>query len=73
MCIADLDEEDGSFHGEGFNGHHGFSRYELTDKMIKLGFENIGWEICYNNTKVLENGLEKQYPMFLMMGEKKKT
>ncbi len=26
ICIADLDEEDGSFHGDGFNGHN-----DLTD------------------------------------------
>ncbi len=71
LCIADLDEEDGTFHDKGFNGHNGFNRYELTDKMIQYGFENIRWKICYNNTKMLENGLEKQYPMFLMIGEKK--
>jgi ubiquinone/menaquinone biosynthesis C-methylase UbiE len=70
LCIADLDEEDGSFHDKVFDGHHGFNRYELTEKLMKYGFGNVGWKICYNNTKILENGLEKQYPMFLMIGEK---
>ncbi len=26
LCIVDLDEEDGSFHEPGFEGHHGFPR-----------------------------------------------
>ena len=71
LCIADLDEEDGSFHGEGFDGHNGFNRYELTEKLKKYGFENISWKICYQNRRKIKDGTEKIYPVFLMIGQKK--
>ena len=29
LCIADLDQEDGTFHGDGFIGHNGFNRDEI--------------------------------------------
>ena len=37
LCIADLDEEDGSFHGPGFNGHNGFNRDALNRKLQQMG------------------------------------
>ena len=30
LCIVDFEEEDGSFHGDGFDGHQGFARPALT-------------------------------------------
>lgn len=71
ICIADLDEEDGSFHGDGFNGHNGFNRNELTEKLMKYSFNEISWKICYENTRKFENGTERKYPMFLLIGQKK--
>lgn len=70
ICIVDLDEEDGSFHGDSFDGHNGFNRYELTEKLLKYNFKNIKWKICYENTKKFENGTERKYPLFLMIGQK---
>ena len=34
LFIADLDAEDGSFHGAGFDGHNGFVREELRENCI---------------------------------------
>lgn len=41
LCIADLDQEDGSFHGEGFGGHHGFSRSGLAKDLTVAGFVDV--------------------------------
>lgn len=41
LCIVDLDAEDGSFHGEGFTGHHGFDRDELTARLRTAGFADV--------------------------------
>jgi 2-polyprenyl-3-methyl-5-hydroxy-6-metoxy-1,4-benzoquinol methylase len=38
LCIADLDTEDGSLHGAGFDGHKGFDREALRAKSIAAGF-----------------------------------
>ena len=34
LCIADLDSEDGSFHGSDFSGHRGFDRNTLAQQAI---------------------------------------
>ncbi len=38
LCVADLDAEDGSFHGHGADVHHGFSRDALADRLRAAGF-----------------------------------
>lgn len=70
ICIADLDEEDGSFHGKGFTGHNGFNKNELIQKLAGHSFKNISWKICYQNIKKFEDGTERKYPLFLAIGEK---
>jgi len=70
LCLIDLVEEDGSFHGDGFNGHNGFRRNELTEKLNKYGFNILSWKICYENMKRFEDGTERNYPLFFMVGQK---
>lgn len=70
LCIADLDEEDGSFHGPGFNGHNGFNRDSLVRKMQHLGFSHIKHGICYQNKKTFGDGSIRYYPIFLLTGQK---
>lgn len=43
VCIADLDEEDGSFHQHvhDFHGHNGFNRDTLTADLEKAGFTDV--------------------------------
>ena len=41
LCVADLDAEDGSFHGHGFEGHHGFDRQELSALLSQVGFVDV--------------------------------
>ena len=50
LCIADLDEEDGSFHGPDFTGHKGFNREAMKKLFKETGFKNIKVDTCYTIT-----------------------
>jgi predicted TPR repeat methyltransferase len=60
LCIVDLDHEDGSFHGEGFTGHHGFRRSELADQVAGAGFGEVSFQDCH---EMVRNGVP--YTLFL--------
>jgi len=66
LCIIDLDLEDGSFHGEGFQGHRGFDRKVLGGQMQRAGWQNIRFHTVQ---KVVKAG--KEYSLFLAVGERK--
>ena len=62
LAIVDLEAEDGSFHGDGFGGHHGFHRPELQAQLEAAGFTDVRFEHAYD--------LEKDghaYPLFLAL------
>ena len=48
VAIADLDEEDGSFHDhfEGFAGHNGFNRESLGESLRAAGFVDVRFTDC---------------------------
>ena len=46
LCVVDLDEEDGSFHGDGFGGHHGFDRTAFTSLLRGAGFTRVDVSDC---------------------------
>lgn len=60
LVIADLDREDGSFHTHDFDGHHGFGRDELADRLRAAGFAEV--EIT-GATTLRKEGVE--YSVFL--------
>lgn len=64
LAIADLDTEDGSFHGEGFDGHNGFDRAALGAKLTAAGFSDVDFSTCYVMKKATDRGL-RDYPIFL--------
>jgi predicted TPR repeat methyltransferase len=66
LCIADLDTEDGSFHGEGFDGHLGFDRNQLAEKVRSAGFADVRFTTAYEMTKTVAGG-ERTFPIFLMV------
>ncbi len=70
LFIADLDREDGSFHGEGFDGHNGFERNPLRDKAISVGFKNIKFKTITEVIKEVSSGEMKAFPLFLMTAKK---
>lgn len=69
MCIADLDKEDGSFHGPGFTGHNGFEREELVRLVTAAGFRQVRIETALTLQKRIE-GVERGFPLFLLIAEK---
>jgi len=64
LGIADLDEEDGSFHGAGFTGHNGFDRETLQVQLLKAGFNSVDFSTGYLMKKATDQGL-REYPLFL--------
>ena len=51
LAIVDLEREDGSFHDEGFDGHHGFDRAELTGWLEEAGFARVRFDHAYTVDK----------------------
>jgi tRNA (cmo5U34)-methyltransferase len=70
LAIADLYSEDGSFHGDGFNGHNGFDVVQLTRQLEKHAFKNIIIKPCYTIQRENEKGELKEYPVFLLTANK---
>ncbi len=64
LAIADLDREDGSFHGAGFSGHNGFERETLRAQLIEAGFSRVEFSTCYRMKKATDQGV-REYPLFL--------
>ena len=60
LCVADLEREDGSFHGADFDGHHGFERTALGDELAAAGFIDVTFSDC---TRLVRDGAT--YPVFL--------
>ncbi len=69
LCLADLDAEDGSFHGQGFFGHNGFDRGALGAIAETVGFRDIRFATVFRMTKG-EGPDAKEYPIFLMVARK---
>ncbi len=69
LCVADLAEEDGSFHGDmpGVE-HFGFNRDTLSHAARECGFAEIRFSTIHVISKEVE-GNSRDYPVFLMVAE----
>ena len=68
ICIADLETEDGSFHGEKKHSdvkHFGFNKTIFNSWLQNAGFKNTKVKTVF---KIDRN--DKKYPVFLAYGEK---
>jgi 2-polyprenyl-3-methyl-5-hydroxy-6-metoxy-1,4-benzoquinol methylase len=65
LCIADLDQEDGSFHGIDVDVHHGFDRADLGRRAARAGFAEVHFQTVFSIAKERETGTQ-DYPVFLM-------
>lgn len=65
LCVADLDQEDGSFHGVEIDVHHGFDRADLTRRATQAGFVDVRFQTVFNIAKEQATGT-RDYPVFLM-------
>lgn len=72
LCVADLDKEDGSFHGHDVDDvHQGFDRKELAGLAEKEGFKNVSFSTAYQmEHEVNEEGETDMFPIFLMVAQK---
>lgn len=70
LCIADLDLEDGAFHGKDFHGHHGFEREALRRQFTDLGLSNVSVSTCFTMQRQQDDGTTRDFTIFLMIGEK---
>jgi ubiquinone/menaquinone biosynthesis C-methylase UbiE len=70
LAIADLYPEDGSFHGQDFNGHLGFDPEVLSRMVQKYGFGNASFEKCFVINKKLSENENKQFDVFLLIAKK---
>jgi len=69
LCVADLDQEDGTFHEDEFHGHLGFNREALSAKARRAGFREIIFSTIFHLRKDV-NGASKDFPIFLMVAQK---
>ena len=65
LCIADLDKEDGSFHGPEVDVHHGFDRADLSRRAGQAGFADVQFQTVFSIAKEHGTGT-RDYPVFLM-------
>ncbi|GEJ57138.1 class I SAM-dependent methyltransferase [Anaeromyxobacter diazotrophicus] len=69
VCVADLDEEDGSFHGAGFEGHRGFRREVMASWLAEAGFSAIELQGVFEIERPGPGGI-RRYPVFLAVGRR---
>jgi 2-polyprenyl-3-methyl-5-hydroxy-6-metoxy-1,4-benzoquinol methylase len=70
LAIADLNSEDGSFHGNGFKGHRGFDTGKLADMLERHGYGGIKHNNIYKIEKITPEGDRKNFGVFLMTAVK---
>lgn len=68
LALADLDAEDGSFHGGDVAGvmHHGFDRDALQAELRAAGFVKISARTAHTVSKKAADGKPSHYPVFLI-------
>lgn len=69
LAIADLKEEDGSFHGEGFTGHKGFNLDSLSDILRRNRFSDISYKTCFVIDHKISETESKQFEVFIMVSK----
>jgi 2-polyprenyl-3-methyl-5-hydroxy-6-metoxy-1,4-benzoquinol methylase len=70
VVIADLYEEDGSFHGEDFTGHKGFNIDALSEIIRKSNFSDIKSDKVFTIDKKISETESKQFDVFLLSARK---
>lgn len=70
VAIADLEEEDGSFHSASATYfHRGFDPSALAAVHEGIGFRDVRWKRVFVMNRTIENK-EKQFPVFLIVAAK---
>jgi ubiquinone/menaquinone biosynthesis C-methylase UbiE len=69
LAVCDLDKEDGSFHDPGFDGHNGFDRCVLEQKLQDIGCIDVCTVTAYELERE-RGGIKRVYPLFLLLGRR---
>lgn len=70
LCLADLDKEDGTFHGNTAGVFHcGFERGRLKDLFARTGLRDVRDSTAATVVRPRENGIA-EFPVFLICGRK---
>jgi tRNA (cmo5U34)-methyltransferase len=70
LAIADLYPEDGSFHGQGFNGHRGFDTGILSGKIKKHGFSDLSVKQCFTINRKISDSESEIFDVFLLVARR---
>ncbi len=71
IAAADLDTEDGSFHGDNTGVFHfGFDRNDLKKRLQQSGFQDIRAVTASTMVRDVLGGGKREYPVFLILGRK---
>lgn len=68
LAIADLYEEDGSFHGDGFTGHKGFNIEKLSEILNKNRLKYLTHKTCFTIDKKISETESGKFDVFLLIG-----
>ncbi len=72
ICLADLDPDDGQFHGENDTVFHaGFDRASLREALQQVGFEDVRARTAAQVVKPIPDGGSRSFGIFLMIGRKR--
>lgn len=67
IALADLDREDGSFHGDKPGiAHHGFDRDALAGWIAAAGFVDCDFSTAHYMDKTIDDGTTRRFPIFLV-------
>jgi tRNA (cmo5U34)-methyltransferase len=69
IAIADLYEEDGSFHGEGFKGHNGFNIDKMAEMIENNSFGGIVHKSCFVIERKISGTESKKYEVFIIIAK----
>jgi len=70
LAIADLYEEDGSFHGDGFTGHKGFNMDWFSGILRKNRFSGIFYKTCFVIDRKISENETKKFEVFIMTAKR---
>lgn len=71
IALADLDREDGSFHGDTPGvAHHGFDRNELAGWIAAAGFTVVRFSTAHRMKKVAGDGTMHRFQIFLVCAQR---
>ena len=71
VALADLDTEDGGFHGDaGGVVHHGFARETFGHWLRQAGFADAQFSTAFTVRRESDDGTRHDYPIFLAIASK---